>query len=487
MNVKTRFPPSPTGFIHIGSLRTALYNFYFAKKHHGTFLLRIEDTDRARLVPGAVEALIRTLSTMGITYEEGPMLEDGVVVERGEHGPYVQSNRLEIYKTYVQKLIDQKVAYHCFCSKERLEDLRNTQSAAKQPTKYDRVCLKLSEQEVSSRLEKNELHVIRMLIPEGKTTFVDEVRGSITINNQEIDDQVLLKADGFPTYHLAVVVDDHLMEVTHIIRGEEWISSAPKHVLLYQWFGFPLPVFAHLPLILNPDKSKLSKRQGDVSVEDFLAKGYLEEALNNYVSLLGFNPSADREIYTQEELIAAFDLKKINKSGAVFDVKKLLWMNGQYIKSLSASKLMARVKPFLIRAGDIDSCLLERVCEIEKTRMELLTDINDLITSYTQQPSYDASCLVWKKSDKKDARLQLSGLRQWFSSMDTNTFDSAQLLEEAGKRYISERNLDNGNVLWPLRVALSGLDKSAGPYELAWAFGQKETIKRIDHAITFLD
>jgi glutamyl-tRNA synthetase len=486
MHVKTRFPPSPTGYLHIGSLRTALYNYYFAKKHHGTFLLRIEDTDRVRMVPGAVEALIRTLSRMGITYDEGPMLENGNLIEKGENGPYIQSNRLNIYKTYVQKLLDKNVAYHCFCTKERLEELRQIQSANKQSSKYDRACLKLSQKDISSRLEKNQSHVVRMHIPEGKTTFTDEMRGKITIENSEIDDQVLLKTDGFPTYHLAVVIDDHLMGVTHVIRGEEWISSVPKHVLLYQWFGFPLPVFAHLPLILNTDKSKLSKRQCDVSIEDFLAKGYLEEALINDVSLLGFNPSADREIYTQEEFITAFDLKKMNKSGAVFDVNKLLWMNGQYIKTLSGAELAQRVKPFLVGGEGIDANLLERACEIEKTRISLLTEMNQIIPTYLVQPFYDASMLIWKKSNKEDAFKQLTDLRNWFLSLSKDLFESVPLLEEATKRYISERNLNNGNVLWPLRVALSGLERSAGPYELAWALRQEETIRRIDHAIKLL-
>lgn len=471
MTVKTRFPPSPTGFLHVGSLRTALYNYYFAKKHHGTFLLRIEDTDQTRLVEGAVEALIRTLHRMDITYDEGP---------------YIQSERLQIYKEHALKLVEKQKAYYCFCQKERLEKLRQSQAATKRPSKYDRACLKLSQNEIASRLAKNEPHVIRMQIPEGKTTFVDEVRGSITIDNNEIDDQVLLKTDGFPTYHLAVVVDDHLMGVTHVIRGEEWISSVPKHVLLYQWFEWPLPVFAHLPLILNPDKSKLSKRQGDVSVEDFLAKGYLEEAISNYVSLLGFNPSGDREIYTQEEFIESFDLKKINKSGAIFDVKKLLWMNGQYIKAMSGTELANRAKSFLERAGDIQEDLLVKICEIEKSRMNLLSEINSVIIPYSAQPFYDASMLIWKNSSREDAYKQLSDIREWLSSQNGSLFDSVLLLEEATKRYISEGNLQNGNVLWPLRVALSGLERSSGPLEFAWTLGKEETIRRIDHAITLL-
>src|SRR3989339_1628550 len=367
MNVKTRFSPSPTGFLHIGSLRTALYNYLFAKKHGGTFLVRVEDTDRERLVEGAVESLIRTLETVGITYDEGPILVDGRLSEKGPNGPYTQSQRLPIYKEHAQKLVEQGSAYYCFCSKERLEELRNQQQIAKLQTKYDRQCLKLDHEEISRRLAAGESHVIRLQIPDGETTFQDEIRGPITISNSEIDDQVLMKADGYPTYHLAVVVDDHLMGVTHIIRGEEWISSVPKHVLLYNAFGFPMPSFAHLPLILNADKSKLSKRQGDVAVEDYLAKGYLPEALVNFVALLGFNPTGDREIYSLQELIDAFDLSCVNKSGAVFDHQKLDWMNGQYIKQLTNEELVIRCKTFLEKAEmEIDTVLFEKICFVEK-------------------------------------------------------------------------------------------------------------------------
>lgn len=472
MKIKTRFPPSPTGYLHIGSLRTALYNYYFARKHSGAFVLRIEDTDRARYKEGAVESLLRTLKRVGIDYDEGP---------------YIQSKRLDIYREHANRLLKSGNAYYCFCTKERLEELRATQQAAKRPTKYDRKCLNLTKEEIDTRLAQGESHVIRMQIPQGKTTFEDEVRGTVTIDNQELDDQVLLKADGFPTYHLAVVVDDHLMGITHVIRGEEWISSVPKHVLLYRWLGFPLPVFAHLPLILNPDRSKLSKRQGDVSVEDFLDKGYLEEALNNYVSLLGFNPSGDREIYTREELIAAFDLKKINKSGAVFDVNKLLWMNGQYIKMFSGDALAERVLPWLQNGvGEVDRFLLEKICEVEKTRLSLLSDIREVIGIYLHLAEYPADRLVWKKSDREDAVVQLQGMREAIARLDDHTFSSPDLIEQALKRYIGDNDLQTGNVLWPLRVALSGSERSAGPHEMAWVLGKEETIRRIEHATTLL-
>lgn len=471
MTIKTRFPPSPTGFLHIGSLRTALYNYYFARKHNGKFLLRIEDTDQARYVEGAVESLLRTLKRMDIDFDEGP---------------FVQSERLGIYKEHANQLVQSGHAYHCFCSKQRLDELRTTQQLAKKPTKYDRACLSLSKDEVHQRLTDGQPFVLRMQIPEGITTFVDEIRGTIKINNDEMDDQVLIKADGFPTYHLAVVVDDHLMGVTHIIRGEEWLSSVPKHILLYEWFGFPLPVFAHLPLILNPDRSKLSKRQGDVSVEDYLSKGYLEEALINYVSLLGFNPSADQEIYTRDELIASFDLKKVNKSGAIFDVNKLLWMNGKYLSIMSAHELALRVRPFLDRVGDIETSLLERICEVEKTRWNILSDSRESVESYLSRPDYHADLLVWKKSDRKDALTQLKDVRNLLAGLDNKVFSDAGLIEQALKRYIMDNGLQNGNVLWPVRAALSGKQKSAGPHELVWIFAKEETLRRIDHAIDLL-
>jgi len=433
MNVVTRFPPSPTGFLHVGSLRTALYNYLFARHHGGRFILRVEDTDRSRYVDGAVESLIRTMNVMGLDYDEGPTLVDGEIVEVGERGPYVQSNRTDIYKKYSKQLLDQGDAYHCFCSSERLTQLRDQQRLAKLPTKYDRTCSGLDKADVDARLEANEPFVIRLKVSEGPIMFKDEVRGAITIDGSEVDDQVLMKTDGFPTYHLAVVVDDHLMGVTHVIRGEEWISSVPKHVLLYQKLGFPLPAFAHLPLILNPDKSKLSKRQGDVAVEDFLGKGYLPEALINFVALLGFNPSGDKEIYSVKDLQDAFDLGGVNKSGAVFDIEKLNWMNGQYIKALEPSELLKRVRPY---SPDVDEVLLGKILAVEKDRLSFLSQITEHLAMYTQAPSYNAETLVWKKADKADALKQLSGVNDLMKSLGEEAFDSVELIEGAIKKYI---------------------------------------------------
>lgn len=479
MNVVTRFPPSPTGFLHVGSLRTALYNYLFARHNGGRFILRVEDTDRARYVEGAVESLIKTMNAMGLDYDEGPTLVDGKIVEVGDNGPYTQSNRTEIYTKHALQLVEQGDAYHCFCSKERLAELRKGQQIAKLPTKYDRTCAGLSKDEVKTKMDSGEAFVIRLKISEGPITFKDEIRGSVTIDGSEVDDQVLMKADGFPTYHLAVVVDDHLMGVTHVIRGEEWVSSVPKHVLLYKMLGFELPTFAHLPLILNPDKSKLSKRQGDVAVEDFLTKGYLPEALLNFVALLGFNPSGDQEIYSIKELQDSFNLSGVNKSGAVFDVEKLNWMNGQYIKKLDAEDLLERARQY---TEDVDDSLLGRILAVEKDRLSFLSEITDHLHMYTGQPEYDPEILVWKKADKEDALTQLKGVGETIKGLKNETFESLELIEGAIKKYIEDNELKNGNVLWPLRVALSGEPRSPSPFELTWILGKEETLARLKFA-----
>lgn len=487
-SIVTRFPPSPTGYLHIGGLRTALYNFLHARKHQGIFVLRIEDTDRERYVEGATESLIRSLTRMGLSYDEGPTLTaDGSLTQKGEHGPYIQSERLEIYREHAEMLRKAGKAYYCFCTKERLDDVRAQQQLAKRPTKYDRACLKLDETTVEQKLSAGESHVLRLHIPEGETVFDDLIRGRIVIPNEEVDDQVLMKSDGFPTYHLANVVDDHLMQVNCVIRGEEWISSVPKHIVLYNAFGWDIPQFAHLPLILNADRSKLSKRQGDVAVEDYLNKGYLPEALINFVALMGYNPSADRELYTLEELIPLFDISKVNKAGAVFNVEKLQWMNGQYIRQTPPETLAMLVAPFLEQAGkSVPNELLVRVCSVERERMTVLTDIIEAIDIYQSVPSYESNLLVWKKSDAQDAKTQLTTMREVISGLDATTVASIALMEEVVRGYITSNGLQNGNVLWPLRVALSGRSSSPSPFELLWALGREESLTRIDTAISLL-
>jgi len=485
MQIRTRFAPSPTGYLHIGSLRTALYNYFFAKKHGGDFILRVEDTDQTRFVPGATESLIKVLKIMGLETDEGPTLNpDDSLVEVGTYGPYIQSKRTEIYREHAQVLLEKGSAYYCFCSSERLETMRKEQELAKLPTKYDRTCLRLTPEEIKNKITAGEKYVIRLRVPEGETEFDDLIRGHLKFNNNEIDDQVLLKSDNFPTYHLANIVDDHMMNVSHVIRGEEWLPSAPKHVVLYRAFGWTPPAFAHLPLILNADHSKLSKRQGDVAVEDYLKKGYLPEALNNFIAICGFNPKGDQEIYSKQELIELFDIEKVNKSGAIFDKEKLNWMNSQYIHKTSVDDLTTLCSPYLVAAGKtVSPELLTKICTVERERLVLLSDIVEKVDSYQKLPEYLAEILVWKKSSKEEA---LENLQKIIPFIETLDLTSVELIEKAIREYIVSNNLQNGTVLWPLRAALSGASASPSPFELIWVLGKEESLIRINHAIKLL-
>ncbi|MFA6460574.1 MAG: glutamate--tRNA ligase, partial [Patescibacteria group bacterium] len=345
--IKTRFAPSPTGYLHIGSLRTALYNYLFAKQNKGIFMLRIEDTDQKREVSGALESLIQTLQKMGLNWDEGPVMDKDLnLTEKGQFGPYLQSNRLKIYHEQALKLVKEGKAYYCTCSPERLAQLRTDQEAKNEAPRYDGHCRDLEIK--AEKPNGNQPFVIRLKIPQDReVVFNDVIRGEVKFKSTEIDDQVLIKSDGYPTYHLANVVDDHLMEVTNVVRGEEWLPSTPKHILLYEAFGWQAPQFAHLPLLLNADKSKLSKRQGDVAVEDYLAKGYLPEALINYVALLGWHPNDNNEIFSLADLVKHFNLNKVQKGGAIFDVNKLNWFNCYYIKQLPEKELLQRCAEFL--------------------------------------------------------------------------------------------------------------------------------------------
>lgn len=485
--IRTRIAPSPTGKMHIGTLSTALFDYFLARRHGGQFLIRIEDTDRERLVPGALENLLLMLEKFHIDYDEGPFLKpDGTIGEKGNHGPYIQSARLEIYQKYAQQLLNKGCAYVCFCSAERLEEMRKSQIAVKQTSKYDRHCLNLTAAEVQSRLAAGEDHVIRMKVPEGKTVFFDAIRGEIVFDHREVDDCIIMKSDGFPTYYLACVVDDHLMEITHVLRGEEWISSTPKSLILYEMFGWEKPVFAHVPLLLGPDKKKLSKRTGDTAVEEYLKHGYLPEAVVNFVGTLGFNPSADREIFSVQELVAQFDLAKVNKSGAVLNIEKLDWMNKHYLMALPEEDLLARVAPFLSAQQNINHIKVQRAILVERSRVSRLTDFTHAIAAYLTLEHYDSALLVWKKSDQQDTVRQLKNLAEHFEKMDDRIFEQILLLERNIKEYITLHGLANGNVLWPLRVALSGLEKSATPFECLWVLGKAESLQRIYRAINLL-
>lgn len=482
MNVRTRLAPSPTGKMHIGTLRTALFDYFLAKQHQGQFILRIEDTDQERLVPGAIQNLLEMFQLVNITHDEGPFLEkDGSIREKGEYGPYVQSERLDLYKAHANELVEKGFAYPCFCSTERLEEMRKAHIAVKQTTKYDRRCLALTAADAKSRMDAGEHYVIRIKIPEGKTEFFDAIRGHIEFDNREVDDCIIMKSDGFPTYYLACVVDDQLMNISHILRGEEWISSTPKSLILCSMFGWKSPIFAHVPVLLGPDKKKLSKRTGDTAVEEYFKHGYLAEAIVNFIGTLGFNPSGDREIFTLQELVESFDLSKVNSAGAILNMEKLDWMNRHYLMQLSEDELADRAKHHVV--ADCTNPRVRRAMFVERSRVSRMTEFDESIAPYLELPPHDASIVIWKKADAADAIAQLTGVRELLNALDSTVFDSIDLLDSRVKEYIVSNGLQNGNVLWPLRVSLSGLEKSATPFELLWALGKEESLRRIGTAI----
>lgn len=493
--IRTRFAPSPTGFVHIGSLRTALFSFLYARHNGGVHVLRVEDTDQSRQVEGAVENLLKVMKEVGIEFDEGFYLKnDGVPEERGEFGPYLQSKRLGKYQQAAQKLISEKKAYYCFCTQERLDELRKEQTALKKPPMYDRHCRNLKDDEIKLKLEEirklGKEPVVRFAIPlEGETMVHDLIYGEVKYEHKILDDQVIIKSDGFPTYHLAVVVDDHEMQISHVIRGEEWLPSTPKHILIYKALGWEPTAFAHLPLILNPDKSKLSKRQGDVSVEDFLKKGYLKEALLNFVAFLGWNPKTEQEIFGLSDLIKQFDLKNVNKSGAVFDTAKLDWLNGQYIKNLSGEILVKSLLPYWQEAGveteKYNVHYFEAIGNLEKERLKKLSEIGERTKYFFVLPEYDRKLLVWKKSDEQKTKAILLDLVEFISSFSDEDFKLANT-EVKIKQFILDKNYDNGSVLWPLRTSLTGMEKSPSPFEVLGVMfiglGKEEIIKRLETA-----
>lgn len=473
-DVRVRFAPSPTGYLHVGGLRTALFNYLFARQSKGTFILRIEDTDQRRSIPGAVEKLAATLRAVGIDYDEGP---DG----GGDCGPYVQSERTGLYRSYAEKLVESGAAYRCFCDEDRLEALRESQKKLKQPTMYDRACRDLSPGESENKLDAGMPFVIRLKFPrEGRTVFDDVVRQRVAVDNVLVDDQVLIKSDGFPTYHLANVVDDHLMGITHVIRGEEWLSSVPKHIFLYQAFGWDVPTLVHLPLLLNTDRSKLSKRQGDVAVESYLDKGYLPEALINFIALLGWHPADDQEIFSMEELTAAFSLERINKAGAVFDVDKLNWMNGLYIRNSDISVIADRSRPFFEAAGfdvsnrdtfgkvvtvarDYVSCLEEMVA---RGRMFY----EDLVFTKEQQELL---------GEEQSAGIFVSLIDALVAKQDWTRDDSDAFIKKA----MGELGLKGKQFYFPLRLALFGNTHGPDIPTLIDILGPAETTRRLRRAL----
>lgn len=474
---RVRFAPSPTGYLHIGGLRTALYNYLFAKKTGGKFILRIEDTDRARFVEGAVENLVSTMDWSGLHYDEGPGIG-------GEYGPYIQSERLEIYKEHTEQLLESGKAYYCFCSKERLDFLRDGQKAKGEQSVYDKHCLKLTPEEVAEKLKDGLPYVVRMNVVANQRVHVkDIIRGNIDFDTNTIDDQVLIKSDGFPTYHLANVVDDHLMKITHTIRGEEWLPSTPKHVLLYQAFGWEVPVFAHLPLLLNPDRSKLSKRQGDVAVEDYRAKGYLKEALINFIALLGWNAGDDREFYYMNELVDSFSLDRINKSGAVFNLEKLDWLNAEHLRAKSDSELASLLKEELITIGlysdEFRDELLEKVVVAMKERVKFIKEIPQNAGYFFGKPdSYD------EKGIQKGWKEDTPGLLTSYMQKIENLSDpSKEDYETALRQTTEEIGAGAGKLIHPVRLAVSGVTSGPGLFDILEALGKDEVLSRIKTAL----
>ncbi len=477
--VRVRFAPSPTGHLHVGGLRTALYNYLFARKWGGKFVLRIEDTDQSRYVPGAVEQLIESLRWTGLDYDEGP----GV---GGPHEPYYQSRRIGLYREAADRLVREGHAYRCFCTPDRLDEMRRGQIADKRDPKYDRSCLALRKAEVESRLGDGMPHVVRMLVPADETIGIEDlVRGRVQIASLRLDDQVLVKSDGFPTYHLANVVDDHEMGITHVIRGEEWLSSTPKHVLLYRFLGYEPPRFAHLPLLLNPDKSKLSKRQGDVAVEDYRRQDYFPEALINFVAFLGWNPGDDRELFPLDGLVEAFSLDRVGKSGAVFNIEKLRWFNQEYLRMRPVGEVVAQLRPLLDERGwtGFTDEYLALAVKLMQDRLAFVREYPVLASWLFVDPAvYDPDTV--RKRWKEESAGLLSGFLPELASV--NPF-SADALKGRLEAFAESRGRKAGDLIHPLRLACTGIGKGPGLYDLLEALGRDTVIRRVEAAIRSLD
>lgn len=476
--IRTRYAPSPTGKMHVGNLRSALYEFLIAKHAGGDFMLRIEDTDQERFVEGATEIIYRTLEKTGLKHDEGPDKDGG-------YGPYVQSERMKtgIYMKYAKELIDKGEAYYCFCDKERLASLKTEIVEGKEIMIYDKHCLSLSREEVEEKLAAGMPFVIRQNNPtEGTTTFHDELYGDITVNNSELDDMILIKSDGYPTYNFANVVDDHTMNITHVVRGNEYLSSSPKYTRLYEAFGWEVPVYVHLPLITDENHKKLSKRSGHSSFEDLLEQGFLTEAVVNYIALLGWSPEDNREIFTLDELIQEFDYHRISKSPAVFDMVKLKWMNGEYLKAMEFDAFYEMAAPYLTEAlgGGFD---LKKIAAMVKTRIEVFPDIAEQVDFFRRLPEYDAAMYTHKKM-KTDAASSLEVLTEVLPLLEEQEDYSNDALYRTLLSYVEKKGCKNGYVMWPVRTAVSGKQMTpAGATEIMEILGKEESVKRIKKGI----
>ena len=523
MKIRTRFAPSPTGRMHVGNLRTALYAYLIAKHEDGDFLLRIEDTDqeremeggdfilriedtdRERYVDGAVDIIYRTLEATGLKHDEGPDKDKGF-------GPYVQSGRVKsgLYMDYAKKLIEQGDAYYCFCDEERLKSLKTSvDSEDKTISKYDKHCLHLPKEEIQANLDSGMPYVIRLNVPEeGETSFDDEIYGHISVPNNELDDMILIKSDGYPTYNFANVIDDHLMGITHVVRGNEYLSSSPKYNRIYNAFGWDIPTYVHCPLITNEEHQKLSKRSGHSSFEDLTEQGFLPEAIVNYVALLGWSPEGNEEIFSLKELIEAFDYRRVNKSPAVFDMVKLRWMNGEYIKNMKFDAYKEYALPYVLESFYSQSCdpddenncavitsdgarldedKIDKILELVKTRIEIFPDIPDLIDFFDELPEYDVSMYTHKKM-KTNSQNSLETLKEVLPLLKEQADYSVQGLHDMIMRFIENKGVKNGIVLWPLRTAVSGKQSTpGGAFEIMEILGKEESLRRISVGIEKLE
>ena len=477
--VRTRFAPSPTGRMHVGNLRTALYAYLIAKHEGGDFILRVEDTDQERFMEGALEVIYRTLQKTGLVHDEGPDKDKG-------YGPYVQSERNAqgLYLKYAKQLVEQGDAYYCFCDKERLESLRTSVSeSGTEIVVYDKHCLNLSKEEVEANLAAGKPWVIRLNVPnEGTTTFHDEIYGDITVPNAELDDMILIKSDGFPTYNFANVVDDHLMGITHVVRGNEYLSSAPKYNRLYEAFGWEVPVYVHCPLITDETHKKLSKRCGHSSYEDLIDQGFVSEAVVNFVALLGWCPSDNREIFTLEELVEAFDYSHMSKSPAVFDIVKLKWMNGEYLKAMDNERFCELAGPYIreVVTKDLD---IRKIAALVKTRIEILPDLKEQIVFFEKVPEYDVSMYTHKKM-KTNPENSLELLKEVVPVLEAQEDFSNDALFEVLKAFAGEKGYKIGYVMWPIRTAVSGKQNTpGGATEIMEVLGKEESLTRLKDGI----
>ncbi|MCR5738062.1 MAG: glutamate--tRNA ligase [Eubacterium sp.] len=483
MKIRTRFAPSPTGRMHVGNLRTALYEFLIAKHAGGDFILRIEDTDRERYVEGAVDIIYKTMQETGLVHDEGPDKDKGF-------GPYVQSERQAsgMYLEYAKQLIEKGNAYYCFCDKERLETLKTAVGEdGKEISIYDKHCLSLSQEEIQANLDAGKPYVIRVNMPtEGTTTFVDELYGEITVENKELDDMILIKSDGYPTYNFANVIDDHLQQITHVVRGNEYISSSPKYQRLYEAFGWETPKYVHLGLITDENHKKLSKRSGHASYEDLIEQGFLPEAVINYIALLGWSPEDNQEIFSLDELIEKFDYHKINKSPSVFDIQKLRWMNGEYIKAMDNEAFYEKAMPYIkeVITKDLD---LKKILDMVKTRIEVFPEIGEMVDFFQELPEYSEEMYTHKKM-KTNSENSLEVLKELLPSLEETEDYSVDGLHTLVFDYIAKKECKNGQALWPLRTAVSGKQMTpAGAFEIMEVLGKEESLKRIKKGIEKLE